>query len=53
VQELFDKYKNDEPAPDRSRPSFKEPRRVKAEYLHITGESPVHPRTGHPCPRRQ
>jgi hypothetical protein len=40
LQDLFDKYKNDEPAPERSRPGFKEPRRVKVQYLHITGESP-------------
>jgi hypothetical protein len=40
LQELFAKYKDDEPNPDRSRPGFKEPRRVKVQYIHISGESP-------------
>jgi len=39
LQVLFDKYKNDEPRPDRDRPAFKEPRRARVQYLHISGTS--------------
>lgn len=40
IADLFEKYKNDEVFPDSDRPGFKEPRRVKVQYLHVTGDSP-------------
>ncbi len=40
LRALFDKYKNDEPHPDRSRPAFKQPRQAQVQYLQLSGTSP-------------
>lgn len=40
LEPMFEKYKNDEPSPERSRPAFKEPRQAKVQYLHLSGTYP-------------
>jgi hypothetical protein len=40
LKKLFDKYKNDEPAPDRDQPGFKEPRKVQVEWVGATADIP-------------
>lgn len=40
LRNLYERYKNDEPAPTRRQPGFKEPRRVQVEYFHIQPEGP-------------
>lgn len=40
LRNLFERYKNDEPSPERRQPGFKEPRRVKVEYFRFQLEGP-------------
>src|SRR5439155_16480182 len=42
LQDLFAHYKNDEPSPERERPAFKVPRRVKVEWVSANADSPVY-----------
>jgi hypothetical protein len=39
LKSLFDKYKSEEPKPDRALPAFKQPRRVRVEYVAANAES--------------
>jgi hypothetical protein len=39
---LYERYKGQEPAPDRREPGFKEPRRVKVEYVTAKTDSPLY-----------
>ena len=40
LRNLYQRYKNDEPSPTRRQPGFKEPRRIKLEYLSYRPEGP-------------
>lgn len=40
LRNLFERYKNDEPAPTRRQPGFKEPRRIKMDYFSYRPEGP-------------
>jgi hypothetical protein len=40
LRNLYERYKNDEPAPARRQPGFKEPRRIKLQYLSYHAEGP-------------
>jgi hypothetical protein len=40
LRNLYERYKNDEPAPTRRQPAFKEPRRIKLQYLSYRPEGP-------------
>jgi hypothetical protein len=42
IDELYRKYKDDEPDPRRETPGFKEPRKIKLAYFGITGEEPYY-----------
>ena len=39
LKKLFDKYKNDEAAPERAEPGFKEPRRIQVEWVSATPDT--------------
>jgi hypothetical protein len=39
LKDLFERYKSQEPAPDRDRPGFKEPRRVRVAYVLAKADS--------------
>lgn len=39
---LFEKYQDQEPVPERDAPGFKEPRRVKVEYVTASADSPFY-----------
>jgi len=40
LRNLYERYKNDEPSPTRRQPGFKQPRRIKLEYLSYRPEGP-------------
>jgi hypothetical protein len=40
LRNLYERYKNDEPSPTRRQPGFKEPRRIKLEYLSYRPDGP-------------
>lgn len=40
LRNLYDRYKNDEPSPMRRQPGFKEPRRIKLDYVSYRPEGP-------------
>jgi hypothetical protein len=40
LRNLYQRYKNDEPAPTRRQPGFKLPRRIKLEYLSYRNDGP-------------
>lgn len=40
LRRLYDKYKDDEPNPGREDPGFKDPRKVKLEWLSAKGDEP-------------
>ncbi len=40
IQEIFRKHRNDEPNPALSRPGLKEPRKLKLEWIEVTGSEP-------------
>jgi hypothetical protein len=42
LKDLFTRFKNDEPNPDRDQPGFKLPRRVQVEWVSGTAKSPRH-----------
>jgi hypothetical protein len=42
LKKLFEKYKNDEPSPDRDLPAFKEPRRIGVEWVGANADSPYY-----------
>jgi hypothetical protein len=42
LRELHDRYWDQEPGPDRDRPGFKEPRRVRVEYVSARADSPFY-----------
>lgn len=42
IDELYRKYKDDEPNPLRETPGFKEPRKIKVAFFGITGEEPYY-----------
>jgi hypothetical protein len=42
LKKLFEKYKNDEPAPDRDQPAFKEPRKIGIAWIGANAESPYY-----------
>lgn len=42
LRELYQTYRADEPTPDRDRPGFKEPRRVRIEYVTAKPTSPYY-----------
>ena len=37
---MFEHFRSEEPAPTRDRPGFKEPRKIKVEYLSVSPEMP-------------
>ncbi len=39
---LYERYKSQEPAPDRRDPGFKEPRRIRVEYLTTKPDAPLY-----------
>ncbi|HEV3145217.1 MAG TPA: hypothetical protein VGZ47_15105 [Gemmataceae bacterium] len=46
LKELFDKYRKEEPAPFLENPGFKEPKRVKIEWLSGKADSPYFRKAG-------
>jgi hypothetical protein len=40
LRNLYERYKNEEPSPSRRQPGFKEPRRIKLQYLSYRPEGP-------------
>ena len=40
IQEIFRKNRNDEPNPGLSRPGLREPRKLKLEWIEVTGSEP-------------
>jgi hypothetical protein len=42
LKKLFDKYKADEPAPDRDVPGFKEPRKIQVEWVSAAPDLPYY-----------
>jgi len=42
LRELFDKYKNNEPNLARETPGLKEPRKIKVDWISITGAEPFY-----------
>lgn len=40
LRNLYERYKNDEPSPARRQPGFKEPRRIKLQYLSYRPDGP-------------
>ena len=42
LKEMFDKYRNDEPNQGREAPGLKEPRKIKIEWLAVTGAEPYY-----------
>ncbi len=44
LKDLFDKYKDDEPNPGKETPGFKTPRRIRVEWVSVTGEEPYYPK---------
>ncbi len=40
LKDLFNRYKNEEPSPDRATPGFKVPRKVKVEWVTADPDSP-------------
>jgi hypothetical protein len=40
LRNLYERYRNDEPSPARRQPAFKEPRRLKLQYLSYHPEGP-------------
>ncbi len=40
LRNLYERYKNDEPSPARRQPGFKEPRRIKLQYVSYRPEGP-------------
>jgi hypothetical protein len=40
LNDLFKRYKNDEPSPERELPGLKEPRKLKFEWLEVKGDEP-------------
>lgn len=40
LRNLYERYKNDEPSPTRRQPGFKEPRRIKLDYLSYRPDGP-------------
>src|SRR5262249_27020906 len=41
LRDLFEKYKDQEPSPERDRPGFKEPRRIALEYVSAKIDLPL------------
>jgi hypothetical protein len=46
LRELFEKYRKEEPAPDRPQPAFKQPRRVRIEYVIASPDSDFYKEAG-------
>src|SRR5579864_6904125 len=46
LKDLFDKYKKDEPAPMKETPGFKEPKRVKLEWVSGKADTPYFRKAG-------
>ena len=42
LRRLYDKHKGDEPNPAKEDPGFKEPRKVKVEWVEVTGTEPYY-----------
>jgi hypothetical protein len=42
LHKLFARYKNDEPSPEREKPAFKVPRRVKVEWVSANPDDPYY-----------
>jgi hypothetical protein len=42
LRDIFNKYRNQEPSPQLARPGLKEPRKLKLEWVEITGEEPYY-----------
>jgi hypothetical protein len=42
LREIFNKYRNQEPSPALARPGLKEPRKLKLEWLEVTGDEPYY-----------
>src|SRR5262249_55227504 len=47
LQELFDRYKDREQASDKPEPGFKQPRRVRIEWVSGQADSPIYRRKAH------
>ncbi len=47
LRTLFDEYKNQEPAPNKNTPGFKQPRRVKVEWVEASPDSPSYRKSAH------
>jgi hypothetical protein len=50
LRELFDKHKNDEYNPASEQPGFKEPRRVKVEWIALPSDSPYYTKVSELAP---
>lgn len=46
LRDLFDKYKNAEPDPTRETPGFREPRKLKVQWLEVKGDEPYFKKLG-------
>jgi hypothetical protein len=46
LRDLYEKHKDDEPAPDRTQPGFKQPRRVRVEYVTGSPDSEYYQQAG-------
>lgn len=46
---LYERYKSQEPVPDRREPGFKEPRRIKVEYVTTKASSPLYKKLADRC----
>src|SRR5205814_9038059 len=42
LKKLFDKHKNDEPAPDREEPGFKDPRKIQVAWVGAAPDQPYY-----------
>ena len=42
LKRLYDQYKDDEPNPAKENPGFKEPRKIKLEWVEVTGKEPYY-----------
>ena len=42
IQELFTKHRNEEPDPTKDRPGFREPRKLKFEWMEVRGDEPFY-----------
>jgi hypothetical protein len=49
LEALFNKYKDEEYAPDKDTPGFKQPRRLKIEWLSASADSPYYRKLAQQC----